>query len=150
LNKGLREFLHGSSGRAVAIGLLILGLAAVGWSIWTNVRTDPDIAEANSPLFVDSETGQTFHVQLKVGMEIPVESPYTGRNTGYRAELCYWTKDGNTKTDPTAVVLNSDLGKPEPTFCPDCGRLVVGHNPAPGPGMRPPPTKAEWLASHQQ
>jgi hypothetical protein len=148
VSEGVREFLRGPGGKGVAIGVLVLGLATVCWSIWSNVRTDPTVVDANTPLFIDSETGQTFHVTLKVGMEIPVKSPFTGRATGYKAELCYWTKDGQPKTEPTAVLMNEDIGKPGPTFCPDCGRLVVEHNPMPGPGVRPPPTKAEWLSTH--
>jgi hypothetical protein len=148
VSDGLREFLRGPGGRGAAIAVLILGLATAGWSIWRNVTPDQAVVDANSPLFIDSETGQTFHTTLKVGMDVPVQSPYTGRATGYKAELCYWTKDGTAKTDPTAVLMNSDIGKPGPTFCPDCGRLVVGHNPMPGPGVRPPPTRAEWLAGN--
>ncbi len=81
-------------------------------------------------------------------MHIPVKSPFTGKETGYKAELCFWTKDGSTKTDPTAVLMNDDVGKPGPTFCPDCGRLVVHHNPVPGPHSKPPPTREEYEAEH--
>ena len=56
----------------------------------------------------------------------------------------FWTKDGKPKQDPTPVLLNSWIGKSGPTFCPDCGRLVVGHNPIPGPNSKPPPTKADY------
>jgi hypothetical protein len=147
---GWREFLRGPVGRGCAVGFLILAVCVVGWSIWSNIKSPQFVTDANSPLFMDSETGQTFHVTLKVGMEIPVNSPYTGRATGYKAELCYWTKDGKPKDEPTAVILNSAMGKPEPTFCPDCGRLVVGRNPPPGPGITPPPTKAEYMAALQR
>jgi hypothetical protein len=68
-------------------------------------------------------------------------------NTGYPAEACYWTADGGTKTEPTWVLMNAVLGKPGPTFCPDCGRLVVARNPMPGPGVKPPPTQQELLHS---
>jgi hypothetical protein len=116
--------------------------------LWTTVRKDPSIAAAESPLFVNVQTGKTFHEALSVGMVFPVKSPDTGDMSGYPAELCYWTKDGSPKKDPTAVALNSYLGKPEPTFCPDCGRLVVEHNPLPGPGVRPPPTREEYISMH--
>jgi hypothetical protein len=81
---------------------------------------------------------------LKVGDQIPVKSPHSGKSTGYPAELCYWTKDGVIKSEPTAVLLRSHLGERSPTFCPDCGRLVVGHNPRPSQGDKPPPTQAEY------
>ena len=95
-------------------------------------------------LFVDSETGKTFTLELKRGMTFPVISPYTGRATGYQPEACFWNADGTTKSTPTYVILNSDLGKSGPTFCPDCGRLVVPHNPPPS-GQRPPPTRDEYF-----
>ena len=81
---------------------------------------------------------------------IPVESPYTNRPTGYEAELCYWTKDGKMRSEPYPVLLNSHARKPEPTFCPDCGRLVVPLNPAPSEGQSPPPTQPEYAARRQR
>jgi len=44
--------------------------------------------------------------------------------------------------------MNTYIGKPEPTFCPDCGRLVVARNPVAQPGMRPPPTREQWEKEH--
>ena len=103
----------------------------------------------NSPRwFADAETRQPFQQKIELGMTMPVKSPFTHRATGYPAELCYWTKDGKPKTTPTPVLLNSDLGIDGPTFCPDCGRLVVGHNPAPEPGMKAPPTREDYERSH--
>ncbi len=102
---------------------------------------------AETPLFVDVDSGKTFPLALTAGLTLPVKSPFTGKSTGYPAELCFWTKDGKPKADPTAVVLNELLGKPGPTFCPDCGRLVVHHNPAP-PNARLPMTREEYESSH--
>jgi hypothetical protein len=143
-----REFFESKQGRFTAIAIVLLGIAAAGWSIWRSVRTDPSISVLESPLFIDSVTGQTFHMKLEAGMHVPVKSPYTGENTGYMAELCYWTKDGHVKSDPTPVLMQQDLGKPGPTFCPDCGRLVVYHNPMAVEGHTPPPTQEEYMASH--
>jgi hypothetical protein len=84
-----------------------------------------------------------------IGQSIPIKAP-SGNNSGYPAELCYWTKDGQAKTDPTPVLLNVLVGKPGPTFCPDCGRLVVGHNPRPGAGVKAPMTQEEWKKRHSQ
>ena len=108
----------------------------------------PEVAQANDRIYICSETGKSFHVSLSDldGKTVPIYSPYSHKNTGYPAELCYWNADGTPKKDPTPVLLNSDIGKPEPTFCPDCGRLVVGHNPMPVPGRQPPPTQAEMEA----
>jgi len=45
------------------------------------------------------------------------------------------------------VLLNEATGKPGPTFCPDCGRFVVPHNPSPQMSPKPPPTKQEYEAN---
>jgi hypothetical protein len=145
---GLRELMNGSGGKIAAIFVALLCLTAAGWAVWSSVAPSDAAAAANDPWFVDAETGKAFHMQLKVGMSIPVKSPFMGHMTGYPAELCYWTKDGHVKKDPTPVLLNSEIDKPGPTFCPDCGRLVVRHNPIPMPGKAPPPTQAEWEAMH--
>jgi hypothetical protein len=144
---GAREFLDKPAGKAAGITLVLIGVGMVVYVITSFVRGDPDLADSRAPWFVDSETGKPFHHQLVVGDTFPVLAP-SGKNTGYPAELCYWTKDGTPKTDPTPVLLNSAVGKPGPTFCPDCGRLVVSHNPAPTTGGRPPPTEAEYKARH--
>ena len=94
-------------------------------------------------MFIDSQTGKPFAITLKPGMAVPAPAP-SGGNTGYPAEACYWTKDGKTKDKPTYVLVNQYLGKNEPTFCPDCGRLVRGHNPRPAEGVPVPPTQEEY------
>jgi hypothetical protein len=100
--------------------------------------------ELNSQrMFIDASTGKPYKFELKLGQTFPAKAP-SGGNTGYPAEACYWNKDGSAKKEPTYVLLNLYKGSNEPTFCPDCGRLVVGHNPAPGPDVRPPPTKEEY------
>jgi hypothetical protein len=104
-------------------------------------------AASNDRVFICSETGKSFHVLLTADTKIPSYSPFSGKNTGYPAELCYWTADGKIKDTPTPVLLNSRIGVQGPTFCPDCGRLVVGHNPYPQAGRNPPPTKEQYLAS---
>jgi hypothetical protein len=132
--------------RGAAIFVVIAAVAMAGWTLWNTFRPSDSLAAAENPLFIDAENGKTFNVKLEAGMQIPVTSPFTGKQTGYKAELCYWTKDGQPKSEPTAVLMNFDIGKSGPTFCPDCGRLVVFHNPVARPGMRPPPTESEYLA----
>jgi hypothetical protein len=102
------------------------------------------------PVFMNAETGYVFHAKLKPDMTIPVVCPDTGKATGYMPETCYWTKDGHVKDDPTYVLLNMYKGVSGPTFCPDCGRLVVLHNPPAVEGRRPPPTQDEYNAEHGQ
>lgn len=97
-------------------------------------------------MYICTETGKTFLHRNQVGESLPIHSPFSGKDTGVPAEPCYWTKDGGTKSEPTWVLVNEFIHKPGPTFCPDCGRLVIGHNPHPGPGVRPPPTREEWTA----
>ncbi|MGN6368201.1 MAG: hypothetical protein ACTHN5_08080 [Phycisphaerae bacterium] len=143
------SFFQSAPGKYLVIAAIVFCLAGVGYMVYGAMKPNAVVAEANDRVFIDSATGQAFHVKLDslIGQSIPIKAP-SGQNTGYPAELCYWTKDGQAKTEPTAVLLNQEIGKPGPTFCPDCGRLVVGHNPRPGQGVNPPPTKEEWEKRH--
>ena len=139
---GIREFLGTSAGKYAAIGVTsVLALVAV-WSIWSAVGADDAMLASNERMYIDAETGQPFAHTLQAGDRIPILAP-SGKDTGYPAELCYWTADGKAKTDPTVVLLNQYKGESGPTFCPDCGRLVVQLNPPPAPGESPPPLKSE-------
>jgi hypothetical protein len=142
--EGLRKFLDTSAGKVAAI---VLAVGAVGLMVYmVRASLGPTEAEAASRdrLFICSETGKTFTHEVKVGESMPVHSPHSGKDTGYQAELCYWTADGKPKDTPTPVLLNERMGNPGPTFCPDCKRLVVGHNPGAQAGRRPPPVEAEY------
>ena len=137
-----------SFGRAM---LLVVSLALFGygaWSLWSFLRPSDAEAAVSNSVFIDADTGYVFHSKVSIGMKYPVVSPDTGKANGYSAELCYWTKDGHVKSDPTPVLLNMYRGKSDPTFCPDCGRLVVQNNPPAVEGQRPPPTEAEYKAHH--
>lgn len=129
--------LLASSAAIVALGILYFEFRG---------RSSNEQVDNSTRWFVDADSGKPFRKNLELGMSVPIKSPFTGHNTGYPAELCYWTADGKAKTDPTPVLLNSEIGVDEPTFCPDCGRLVVGHNPAPDGIHGPPPTKQEYTS----
>ena len=141
--EGLRRFFRTKAGQGVAVGLTAVALVLAVISVRANLGASA-AAYANEHVFICAETKKPFEYELVAGDRIPVRSPHSGKESGYPAELCYWTKDGKTKDEPTPVLLNNYLGKTDPTFCPDCGRLVVGHNPLPQPGSKPPPTQAEY------
>jgi hypothetical protein len=147
--QSVREFLQSTAGKVLAIAAIVLCIGAAAWSIWSNVGQDSAVKDANALIFMDIENGRTFKVIPTADMPYPYKSPFTGHMTCYHAELCGWTKDGHVRSEPFAVVLNSELGKSGPTFCPDCGRLVVPHNPVAVEGHRPPPTQQEYMLSHQ-
>jgi len=144
-SSGLREFLNSPKGRTLSIagGLVMVALAI--FLLRRNVGPSEAEAISRDRMFIDAKTGKPFAHEIAMGETIPVTAP-SGDKSGYPAELCYWTKDGGTKADPTPVLLKSYIGQSGPTFCPDCGRLVVGHNPMPQPGSKPPPTEAEYKA----
>jgi hypothetical protein len=144
-SSGLREFLNSSRGRTVSFAAVILMLVAAGFLVWRAMAPSDAQAIARDHVFMDSKTMKPFSHELKMGDHIPCDAP-SGGKTGYPAELCYWTKDGQVRKDPYPVLLNSWIGKSGPTFCPDCGRLVVGHNPEPKPSGKAPPTEAEYKA----
>ena len=141
--QAVRDFLETPAGKAVGIGLAV----AAGLFFWFSLRknlTNEAAALSRERVMMCSETGKPFKAELGEGSKIPVRSPYSGRNTGYPAEFCYWTKDGRAKSEPTPVLVNFYLNGSEPSFCPDCDRLVVPRNPGPFPGAKPPPTRAEY------
>jgi len=142
-----RQWLHGRAGKIVVIVAILSLLVWAGTTLVGFFRRSPTTA-ANDWTFVCSETGKAFTHTIQVGETLPVHSPFSGKDTGYPATACWWTADGQIKTEPTWVVLNSTLRKPGPTFCPDCGRLVLGRSPKPHPGDRPPPTRDEYYAMH--
>ncbi len=144
---GLREFL--SSGKGQILSMVLAGAAIVAGVMFIIRQLGPSEAGALSrdQTFIDATTMKPFKYELKAGDMIPTDAP-SGGKTGYPSELCYWTKDGQIKDDPTPVLMKTWLGQSGPTFCPDCGRLVVGHNPRPKPGDKPPPTEAEYNTRH--
>jgi hypothetical protein len=124
---------------------LVVGFGLV-WGLISDSDAENLADESRNRWFICTGTGKAFRKKLEPGMTFPVESPHSGKATGVQAELCYWTKDGKAKEDPTPVLLNERAGKSGPTFCVDCGRLVVGNNPLPLTGAKPPPTQAEYAA----
>lgn len=139
----VRQFLNSKKGRAAGIGISVLGVVAVAWTAWSSLGPSSIAKASRERLFIDATTGKPFPYTLTAGASIPVKAP-SGGDTGYPAEECYWTADGTPKAEPTYVLLNSHLGKSDPTFCPDCGRLVLPRNPMAKAGAKPPPTKAEY------
>jgi hypothetical protein len=139
----MRDFMASTSGKVLSIAVVGVAALVAAVLVWRSFGAPSEIVDANTRLFVDVKTGKPFRRELKTGMRYPIDAP-SGEKTGYPAEACLWNADGSERKEPFAVVLNSELGKPEPTFCTDCGRLVIPHNPAPGPGIKPPPKKEEY------
>jgi hypothetical protein len=123
----LREFFDSTAGKLTAAVICVVALLI----LYVSARPRNDAADLSSRrTFICSETNKPFTAKLETGMTIPIKSPFSGKNTGYPAELCYWTKDGGVRKEPFPVLLKRTLDPTAgPTFCPDCGRLVVGHNP---------------------
>jgi hypothetical protein len=141
--ESFRNWLSSTAGKIVVIVLLVPLVCGAVYSVMSFSRgSGPDFA--GSTMYICTETGKTFRHRNQAGETLPIYSSFSGKNTAVPAEPCYWTRDGGTKTEPTWVLVNEFVHKPGPTFCPDCGRLVIGHNPRPGPGVRPPPTQEEW------
>ena len=139
----LKEFTGTRAGRVVSGTCAALALACAGYAAYSSIGSGPAELSANR-VFIDADTLQSFHCELRAGMTLPVKSPYSGKNTGYPAEMCYWTRDGKVSDKPTPVLLNSYKGIHDPTFCPECGRLVIAHNPHPMPESKPPPTAQDY------
>ncbi|HYO08385.1 MAG TPA: hypothetical protein VER17_05395 [Tepidisphaeraceae bacterium] len=142
----MRKFLETKAGFVLAGVMLVVALGAIVVAFQSTFGETEAEGFTNTRDYIDAETGKPFKYTLKAGDSQPVDAP-SGKKSGYPAERCYWTKDGKPKAEPTLVLLNLFKGNNDPTFCPDCGRLVVPHNPAPGPGAKPPPTKQEYKPS---
>ncbi len=130
----------------------VFGILTLAFAIWSAIHylgPSPAAAASTRGQFICAETGKAFALTITPGMTLPVLSPHSGKNTGYPAELCYWTKDGTIRAEPVHVLLNSYLGKRDPTFCPDCGRLVRSRNPLPVPGS-PPPTRQQYMHMEEE
>lgn len=114
----------------IVLALVLFGIAG---GIWYTFGRGQDFAVEpfNNRIYICSATLKTFEHQIQPGEVEPILSPFSGKNTGYLAETCYWTKSGKRKKIPTYVLLNEHIGRTGKTICPDCGREVVGHNPPP-------------------
>lgn len=141
--QAIRDFLETPAGKAVGVGLAV----AAGLLFWTSLRknfANEAAALSRRRVLMCAETGKSFEADLGDGSKIPFRSPHSGKDTGYPAEFCYWTKDGRPTSEPTPVLVGFYLGSDEPSFCPDCDRLVVPRNPTPFAGAKPPPKRAEY------
>jgi hypothetical protein len=144
LNERLREFSESSAGK-VTVGVIIVAAAAMVWmSVRSNLGTSNAGKMASDRMFICAKTGKSFWHTLERGESIPVYSSYSKEKTGYPAELCFWNADGSVRKEGFPVLLNQYKGEAGPTFCPDCGRLVIGHNPPADPSHKPPVTKDEY------
>jgi hypothetical protein len=144
--EGVRGFIQSPGGKIVGSIASLAALCLGIYVVRTSIRSETP-ESAFTTMFIDTETGKPFSHVNKEGESTPILAP-SGKNTGYPAEACYWTADGQVKTEPTWVVVRQTMGKTGPTFCPDCGRLVVGHNPPAEAGRRPPPTQKEYAARY--
>ncbi len=137
---GIKGGYRGTSGgdswkpnrEQIKLGLAVLGiLIAAIVLVWhLTGRTDAG-DDTKMATVMDSESGEVMRITLQPGSSPPFVNSKTTRATLYRPELCYWTRDGKVKSTPTYVILNSHLGKPGETLCPDCGRPVKKYNPMP-------------------
>ena len=154
------SFVQFAKKNATAIKIIVIagGLLFASYRIYISI-TNQDRAAADSSLryMIDAETGEHFpRFPIKEGDVFPFTNPKTGTRTLYPAEQCWWNPDGSPKDmkteSATRVLLNIDGS---PTFCPDCSRLVVRHNPMPTlldfvddkpvfDLSRVPPTEAEY------
>ena len=141
--EGVRKFLETSTGKMVAAGTIVLALIIMWISIRSSFGPTAAARASVDRLYIDAATGKPFEYTVRKGDTPPVMAP-SGQKTGFPAELCYWTADGGIRKDPVPVLLNSYKGDNSPTFCPDCGRLVVGHNPRAEEGRKAPPKKDEY------
>ena len=141
----LRTKINNSGiGKGVVGAGVLVALALAIWSTMRSFGGSREAAMAADRVYICAETNKPFPHTIQRGEEPPIMSPHSGKKTGWEAERCFWTADGKPKQEPTFVLLNRYRGITGPTFCPECGRLVVQLNPAVHGGSTPPPTKEEY------
>ncbi|MFH0980449.1 MAG: hypothetical protein V2A79_02790 [Planctomycetota bacterium] len=111
---------------AIALALLTLGILVR--VVWQGLAAQESPNDTRT--LMDSETGDVFPVTIEELKPYPMPNPKTGKNTLYRTEVCYWGEECR-KRGGTHVIMNTLMGKPEPTHCPVCGHVVRFHNPLP-------------------
>lgn len=144
--KNVRNLLQGNTGLLLAVLLLVGG----GTIFYITVLAGDGVSEiaedSRTQTLIDAD-GNVFTVKLSLkSSEKDLVNPKSGK-TGYPAEWCWWTKDGKKRDKPFPVLLNQHKGDNSPTFCPDCDRLVIPHNPQYIEGLpvpKLPPTKQEY------
>src|SRR5213082_3123356 len=112
---GLREFFESPTGKGIVVALGLVLIVGIFWALRGNLIGSDAASISRDRAYIDATTGKPFEHTLAPGDTIPLMAP-SGKRTGYPAELCYWTKDGKAKDQPTLVLLNSYVGKPGPTF----------------------------------
>lgn len=145
----VRRLLRQPLGATLGIAATLVCIAAGVWTVWHALKPSPAIAASTKGLYICAQTGKAFSITITPGITVPVQSPYSGTKTGYPAELCLWTRDGQIRSEGVPVLLNVFIGKRGPTFCPDCGRLVRSRNPRPVPG-KPPPTREQYRSGEEE
>src|SRR6266566_4710441 len=92
--------------KALGIAVFIAVVVAALWVFKRDSGSSEAASESSRRTFICSQTLKPFEHELKEGETIPILSPFSGKATGYPAELCYWTADGQSKPTPTVVLLN--------------------------------------------
>lgn len=112
---------------ATIVAVLLVGYA--GYAIFSGLGEPDFVANANMRVLMDSETGEQFEIEISPDTEpYPHVNPKTGTTTLFPTEVCYARGCGSFPKG-TRVILNVWLDKKGPTYCPNCGALVVPMNP---------------------
>lgn len=121
--------------KPVSIGIIVASVAALTVIVtgqFSGVSGSQLAGLSEARTMIDAETLEVFvDFPVEPGTGAPFSNPETGEDTLYPAEECWWTEDGLVRTEPIYVLVKRNMGVDEPTYCPDCGRLVTPHNAFP-------------------
>ena len=113
-----------------AIAMIIVAALVAAYNLFGGGPTPGELSRRRD--LIDAESGEVF-LEHKIPEDgrFPYINPKTSKESLFPVERCYYNKDGSVKLIPTYVLLNSYKNLDTETKCPDCGRRVVPHNPAP-------------------
>ncbi len=139
----VQRILHSKIGVGMMVGVIVASVVIVVMQLPHYWGRSESAEELNGRWLICMESRKAYHVNLEDVGSFPAYSPFSKKNTGVEAELCYWTAEGKIKDKPVPVLLNEMVGDSSRTYCPECGRLVVARNPGPPMTTRASPTRAE-------
>jgi len=114
-----------------AVVMIVVAALVAFYNLFGGGPTPGELSRRRDLIDVEEPHEVFLNHKIPEDGRFPYVNPKTGKESLFPVERCYYNKDGSVKLIPTYVLLNSYKNNETETKCPDCGRRVVPHNPAP-------------------